>query len=51
MDKCLDGFYFKGCYTAFKDKIESKQDPVIGLAISIVPAMFLNILFSFVVES
>ena len=44
-DGTTSGFYFKGCYTAFTDKIESRQDPVIGLAIGIVTVMFLNILF------
>jgi len=46
-DGSQSGFYFKGCYTAFTDKIESNQDLVIGLAIGIVAVMFLNILFSF----
>jgi len=46
-DGSISGFYFKGCYTAFTDKIESNQDLVIGLAIGIVAVMFLNILFSF----
>jgi len=46
-DGTNSGFYLKGCYTAFTDKIESNQDLVIGLAIGIVAVMFLNILFSF----
>jgi len=41
------GYYFKGCYTAMKDQVEENQDLVVGLAISVVAVMFLNIIFSF----
>merc|ERR1711915_176634 len=41
------GFYFKGCYTAITDTIESNQNLVVGMAIAVVAVMFLNILFSF----
>ena len=41
------GYYFKGCYTSFKDKMESNQGLVVGLRIAVVVVMFLNILFSF----
>jgi len=41
------GYYFKGCYTAVTDQIESNQDLVVGLTIAVVAVMFLNILFSF----
>ena len=45
-DGLQSGFYFKGCYTAFTDKIKSNQDLVFWLAIGIVAVMLLNILFS-----
>ena len=46
-DGTVMGYYFKGCYTAFTDKIEDNQDLVVGLTIAVVAVMFLNILFSF----
>jgi len=46
-DGTILGYYFKGCYTAFTDKIEDNQDLVVGLTIAVVAVMFLNILFSF----
>ena len=42
-----DTFYFKGCYTAFKDEVAENQELVVGIAIAVVVVMFLNILFSF----
>jgi len=41
------GYYFKGCYTSFKDMIESNQDLVVGLTIAGGAVTFLNILISF----
>eukprot|EP00090_Calanus_glacialis_P043386 TRINITY_DN7680_c0_g1_i7.p1 TRINITY_DN7680_c0_g1~~TRINITY_DN7680_c0_g1_i7.p1 ORF type:complete len:268 (-),score=83.83 TRINITY_DN7680_c0_g1_i7:125-928(-) len=40
-------FYFRGCYTMIKDRIESNQNTVVGVAIGVVVVMFLNMLFSF----
>jgi len=40
-------YYFKGCYTAFKDEVAENQELVVGIAIAVVVVMFLNILFSF----
>jgi len=40
-------FYFAGCYTMFKDKIEDNQNVVVGVAIGVVVVMFLNMMFSF----
>jgi len=40
-------YYFRGCYTMIKDKIESNQNTVVGVAVGVVIVMFLNMLFSF----
>jgi len=40
-------YYFKGCYTMIKDKIEENQNLVVGVAIGVVAVMFLNMMFSF----
>jgi len=40
-------FYFEGCYTKIKNKIEENQNMVVGVAIGVVVVMFLNMLFSF----
>jgi len=46
-DPASDEYYFRGCYTMIKDKIESNQNTVVGMAIGVVVVMFLNMLFSF----
>jgi len=40
-------YYFRGCYTMIKDKIEDNQNVVVGVAIGVVVVMFLNMMFSF----
>jgi len=40
-------WYFRGCYTMIKDKIEENQNAVVGVAIGVVVVMFLNMMFSF----
>jgi len=40
-------YYFRGCYTMIKDKIEEHQNVVVGVAIGVVVIMFLNMMFSF----
>merc|ERR1711892_252935 len=40
-------YYFRGCYTMIRDKIESNQNTVVGVAIGVVVVMFLNMMFSF----
>jgi len=40
-------YYFRGCYTMIKDKIEENQNAVVGVAIGVVVVMFLNMMFSF----
>jgi len=42
-----DTYYFRGCYTMIKDKIEENQNTVVGVAIGVVVVMFLNMMFSF----
>lgn len=42
-----DVYYFNGCYTMIKDKIEENQNMVVGVAIGVVAVMFLNMMFSF----
>jgi len=40
-------YYFEGCYTKIRSKIEDNQNMVVGVAIGVVVVMFLNMLFSF----
>jgi len=40
-------YYFRGCFTMIKDKIESNQKTLAGVAIGVLIVMFLNMLFSF----
>eukprot|EP00091_Calanus_sinicus_P012296 TRINITY_DN2781_c0_g2_i3.p1 TRINITY_DN2781_c0_g2~~TRINITY_DN2781_c0_g2_i3.p1 ORF type:complete len:268 (+),score=82.29 TRINITY_DN2781_c0_g2_i3:308-1111(+) len=40
-------YYFQGCYTMIKERIDSNQNTVLGVAIGVVVVMFLNMLFSF----
>jgi len=40
-------YYFRGCYTMIKDKIDDHQNIVVGVAIGVVVVMFLNMMFSF----
>jgi len=40
-------YYFEGCFTKIKSKIEDNQNTVVGVAIGVVVVMFLNMLFSF----
>merc|ERR1712215_188366 len=40
-------YYFRGCYTMIKDKIDDNQNIVVGVAIGVVVVMFLNMMFSF----
>jgi len=40
-------YYFEGCYTTIKERIESNQNTVVGAVIGVVVVMFLNMLFSF----
>jgi len=40
-------YYFEGCYTTMKERIESNQNTVVGVAVGVVIVMFLNMLFSF----
>jgi len=40
-------YYFEGCYTTIKERIESNQNTVVGVAVGVVIVMFLNMLFSF----
>jgi len=40
-------YYFRGCYTMIRDKIEDNQNTVVGVAIGVVVVMFLNMMFSF----
>jgi len=40
-------YYFQGCYTMIKEKIEENQNLVVGVAIGVVVVMFLNMMFSF----
>jgi len=40
-------YYFRGCYTMIKDKIDSNQNTVVAVAVGVIVVMFLNMLFSF----
>merc|ERR1711970_362696 len=44
-------YYFRGCYTMIKDKIEDNQNVVVGVAIGVVVVMFLNMMFSFAMST
>jgi len=46
-DPANSKYYFRGCYTMIKDKIEENQNAVVGVAIGVVVVMFLNMMFSF----
>ena len=46
-DGTNSGFYLKGCYTSFTDKIRSNQNLLLRLAIVILAVMILNFFVSF----